>query len=77
MLIWLSLPLHPEYQGGLDQNSNLFQIWKERLNNLIPLDDYWIKHQKRYSEKTNKIQYYFILFLEMNISVMEVFVKII
>ncbi len=47
MLIWLSLPPHPQYQGGIDQNSDLFQIWKERLNNLIPLDYYWIKHQNR------------------------------
>jgi hypothetical protein len=48
MLIWLSLPPHPEYQGGIDKYRNLSQIWKERLNNLIPLDYYWIKHQNWY-----------------------------
>ncbi|CAF4835932.1 unnamed protein product [Rotaria sp. Silwood1] len=47
MLIWLSLPPHPSYQGGIDENSHLFNIWKERLNNLIPLDSYWIKHENR------------------------------
>jgi len=47
MLIWLSLPPHPSYQGGIDQNCNLFDIWKERLNNLIPLDHFWIEHQNR------------------------------
>jgi hypothetical protein len=47
MLIWLSLPPHPSNQGGIDQNCNLFDIWKERLNNLIPLDHFWIEHQNR------------------------------
>jgi predicted acyl esterase len=47
MLIWLSIPPHQKYQGGIDQNNDLLNIWKERLNNLIPLDSYWIKHQNR------------------------------
>ncbi|CAF1082531.1 unnamed protein product [Rotaria sordida] len=47
MLLWLSIPPHPLYQGGIDKDSNLFNIWKERLNELIPLDAYWIKHQNR------------------------------
>jgi hypothetical protein len=51
MLIWLSIPPHPEYQGGIDQNCDLINIWKERLNNLIPLDHYWFKHQNRYKKK--------------------------
>ncbi|CAF3563600.1 unnamed protein product [Rotaria sp. Silwood1] len=47
MLKYLSLPPHPLYQGGIEKDCHLFDIWKERLNNLIPLDYYWIKHQNR------------------------------
>ncbi|CAM2722027.1 unnamed protein product [Rotaria socialis] len=47
MLIWLSVPPHPLYQGGIDKDFDLFNIWKERLHNLMPLDFYWIKHQNR------------------------------
>lgn len=59
MLLWLCLPPHPIYQGGIDKNSDLFHIWNERLNNLIPLDYYWIKHQNRLI--TNKIIVFFLL----------------
>jgi hypothetical protein len=55
MLIWLCLPPHRSYQGGIDENSDLLSIWKERLNNLNPLDNYWIKHLNRfYYLKINK-----------------------
>ncbi|CAF3562233.1 unnamed protein product [Adineta steineri] len=47
MLLWLSVPPHPIYQGGIDENFDLESIWKERLNNLVPLDCYWMKHQTR------------------------------
>lgn len=47
MLIWLSIPPHREYQGGIDRNEDIIRIWKERLNQLTPLDVYWIKHQNR------------------------------
>ncbi len=56
MLIWLSLPPHKNDQGGIDENNDLLKIWKERLNNLIPLDYYWIKRQNRYLKKTDQIK---------------------
>lgn len=48
MLIWLSIPPHPAYQGGIDQGSDLEKIWKDRLEQLVPLDTYWMKHQTRF-----------------------------
>jgi len=48
MLIWLAIPPHPLYQGGIDENCDLEPIWKERLNNMLPLDCYWMKHQTRF-----------------------------
>ena len=48
MLLWLSIPPHPSYQGGIDEKSDLEEIWKDRLNQLIPLDSYWMKHQTRF-----------------------------
>jgi len=47
MLMLLSLPPHHSYQGGIDKDADLENIWKQRLENLIPLDNYWIKHQNR------------------------------
>ncbi|CAF0802533.1 unnamed protein product [Adineta ricciae] len=47
MLIWLSIPPHPTYQGGIDRDSDLEKIWKGRLEQLVPLDTYWMKHQTR------------------------------
>ncbi|CAF4394758.1 unnamed protein product [Rotaria socialis] len=47
MLILLSVPPHPLYQGGIDKDFDLINVWKERLHNLMPLDFYWIKHQNR------------------------------
>ncbi|CAF4053184.1 unnamed protein product, partial [Rotaria sordida] len=40
-------PPHPEYQGGIEAKSDLFAVWKDRLDNLVPLDTYWFKHQTR------------------------------
>ncbi|CAF1350537.1 unnamed protein product [Rotaria sordida] len=42
-------PPHPEYQGGIEAKSDLFAVWKDRLDNLVPLDTYWFKHQTRNS----------------------------
>ena len=54
MLIWLSTPPHPSYQGGIEKNSHLFDIWEQRLKNFIPLDSYWIKHQNRLRNERRK-----------------------
>ena len=51
MLLWLSIPPHPTYQGGIDEQCDHESIWKDRLNNLLPLDHYWMKHQTRYENK--------------------------
>lgn len=59
MLLWLAMPPHPVYQGGIEQDADLFEIWKDRLEHLVPLDTYWIKHQTRFpkhemSERDNE-----------------------
>jgi len=47
MLIGLAIPPHRDYHGGIDREQNLIDIWKQRLDNLVPLDTYWIQHQNR------------------------------
>lgn len=47
MLLWLSIPPHEIYQGGLDSDEDLMTVWRDRLEHLQPLDIYWIKHQTR------------------------------
>lgn len=64
MLIWLSIPPHPTHQGGIDKDSDLFNIWKERLNNLIPLDVFWMKHQNRFILIHKKEKSYFFSFIK-------------
>lgn len=49
MLLWLSIPPHPTYQGGIESDANLIEIWKDRLEHIVPLDTYWMKHQTRYT----------------------------
>ena len=78
MLLWLSIPPHETYQGGLDSDDDLMSVWRDRLEHLQPLDIDWIKHQTRSCKKTRQfcISDTGRLFLEMIIGVMEVSVKI-
>lgn len=54
MLLWNARPPTPVFQGGIEfpptdlaGSETWRQVWKKRLDALVPLDENWIKHQNR------------------------------